>query len=161
MLFRSRRASLVRLGAIGNAASLTNLGKGKRRAKRVYLLLETPEFASALRCTSEDEEARAFADLVNIAALNAADFARTRSEAITQAEANLARLRAKRSAAIERAAQHHAEVEADQSAIEDARRALLETEKDIVDLEECRARLAALEPGAKAARPEHPSSPPS
>lgn len=131
-------------------ADLGALRALERRARRprrdLHLLLETPRFVSVAPCKRQDARAREFAQRVNVAALNAATFARGRHEAIADAERALAQLREECAAAVERAKRKLGDVEADTAAVEEARRALAEAEAATAEIETRRSALRALEP---------------
>jgi len=138
------------IGRLGTAADLAAVRVLERRAghsrRDLYLLLETPRFVSVAPCAREHARAREFANWVNVAVLNAADFARRRHEAIAGAERALVQLRGEWAAAIERAGRKLANVEADIAAVEEARRALAEVEADTGGIETRTSALRALEP---------------
>jgi hypothetical protein len=146
-LAAARQAALMRLAAQSGTRGgvLRDLG---RRSERLYLLVETPELVSLAPCKSDEAEARRFAELVNVAALNAEDFARRRIEAVREAEAELERLEERRAAAVREAKAKLEQVAADTAAPEAERRELERVELDTGEVDRCRAELRRLEDSA-------------
>jgi hypothetical protein len=124
-------------------------GKPRRRlnAKRVYLALQDGD--RRLLVEARDEEAaRAFAELVNLAALNVDRITRVRNEAGAELDTRLTQVRREQTAAVDQAHAKLLAVQADREAIETAARALADTEADTVEIERLREGLAAVERAA-------------
>ncbi|MEV0716786.1 hypothetical protein [Asanoa sp. NPDC050611] len=141
-LVLSKRPTLTRmaaggllLGPLGALGSLAFQKTKKHDARELYLLIETPDLASVVKCPADEGlKARSFAAKINTAAKQAEAIAAARPGQIQEARKTLA------------------SAEADTAAVESARAELAQVEGDTVlseHVEVAQARLLALE----AARP--------
>jgi hypothetical protein len=121
-------------------------GRPRRRlnAKRVYLALEDG-YRRLLVEARDEQEARAFAELVNVAALNVNRVSRVRDEAGVELDARLRTTRREQTALVDHAHARLLEAEADREAVENAARALADVEADTAEVERLREALAAVE----------------
>jgi hypothetical protein len=142
-LAAARHAALSRLAAsTGNADVLKGLD---RHPDRLYLLVEAPELVCLTACSSDEEGARRFAEVVNVAALNADRFAQRRSDGMNEATVELEQIRTTAHAEVERLEAELRAVEADADEVEAARRDLAHEEADTDRVELCRAELRQAE----------------
>lgn len=140
----NKRVTLTRWAVAGPFA-LAMRKKEKHDTRELWLLVETPNFASVLQCdTNDGAKVRELAAKITTSGRNAASIAQTRARAIEEAEHELPRIREDRSA-IERAQQNLTQVETDRAAVGAAREALERTEADHDDVERLTEAVAALE----------------
>jgi hypothetical protein len=114
------------------------------RDDRMYLALEGGDTRLLVEAKDEDA-ARSFAEVVDVAALNVDRVARARRHAGTDHEREVASVRSSQAAHVERAREALAAVELDRDRVETAARALAEAEADVAEVLERREALAAVE----------------
>lgn len=142
MLAAARTDAMRRLGPGKEERKLErDLAAGKREP---YLLIESDSVAAACRCAGREEEAREFASLVNIAALNAEKAQRQLREEIRRAEQELWRIDAELERAALAAFAAYQERRADTQAIDRARRELEAALRGGEELERLQAGLVQL-----------------
>ena len=143
-------AALAPSGEPGDGDRVVD-GRGKPRrhldAKRVYLALQDGDRRLLVEARDEDA-ARAFAELVNLAALNVDRITRVRSEAGAELDTRLMQVRREQTAVVDQVHAKLLATEADREAIETATRALADTEADTAEVERRREELAAVERAA-------------
>ena len=143
-------AALAPSGEPGDGDRVVD-GRGKPRrhldAKRVYLALQDGDRRLLVEARDEDA-ARAFAELVNLAALNVDRITRVRSEAGAELDTRLTQVRREQTAVVDQAHAKLLAVQSDREAIETATRALADTEADTAEIERRREELAAVERAA-------------
>ncbi len=143
-LVATRQASLARLTAHGGAdAELVH--ELDRHPDRLYLVVEAPELVCVVPCSSDEVEARRFAEVVNVAALNADGFASRRSDAMRAANAELEQIRASAGAEVARLEAELRSVTADTTEVDATRRDLARAEADTEEIDRRRAELAQAE----------------
>lgn len=136
------RATLTRMAAggvlLGPLGAILSLGFKKHKAidtRELYLLVETPEFASVIKCNPDKgAQARNFAALINTAAAQAAIAESKRPQAIADARTRLE------------------SIHADTSTVDAARRGLAQAEADSEGLRAIDAARTGLEAAISARR---------
>jgi hypothetical protein len=148
-------AGFPRFSHPGGAGRSTGsvLAELRKHPRREYLLVESPEFLTLVRCHRDDQEAEAFAQQLNVAALNVDAFEQKRRAAMEQRKQELMRLETAPAPEIEEAKAALAAAEGDTAPVEAARTTLPEVEADTGEIEQRQAELLELE---RAATPEHP-----
>lgn len=114
------------------------------KPRRTYLVIDAAGSQVLLEAHA-DPAAEAFAEMVNVAALNADRVARARSGATAELERELSQLRQRRDAAVAEATGKLEAAEADLAAVEAARQALAEAEGDTAEIARRREALASLQ----------------
>jgi flagellin-like hook-associated protein FlgL len=141
----TKRITLTRLAAGGIIGGLVFQKKQKHDTRELYLLVETPEFASVTQGGAEDgTKVRDLAAKITTAGRNAAKVARLREHAIESARRELEEARSNRSA-IESAVARLRQVEGDVTAVQAAKTALGEIESDTSEIDERRRELGAVQ----------------
>jgi len=139
----TKRITLTRLAAGGIIGGLVFQKKQKHDTRELYLLVETPEFASVTQGSAEDgSKVRDLAAKIVTAGRNAANVARLREQAIDSAKRELEQARLNRSA-VEGAQARLRQVEADVTTVQAAKTVLAEIESDTSEVDERRRELEA------------------
>ena len=153
-----RRAALSRLAAGSMVDGLLPAAR-PHDAHKLYLLVETHEFASVVPCRRADaDRVSEFAARVNVAALNAPRLARERADGVRGAERELELIEAD-VVAVERAGASLVEVEAHTGRMESARAGLAAAEAATGGVDELRARVEKLEAGVGTVAPHEEVEP--
>jgi hypothetical protein len=115
-----------------------------KRVRRHRLIVTAPPFERELECQDDPAEAAEFARLVNVAALNAAQFAERRRAAAAEASRRVEEARSQWDARLEEARRQLEQAEAESGAIEEAQQRLAAVSQDTSALEERRSALERL-----------------
>lgn len=140
----NKRITLTRW-AIAGPFALAMRKKEKHDTRELWLLIETPSFASLVECDPNDgAKVRELAAKITTAGRNAVSGAQARARVVEEAERELPRAREDRTA-IDHAREKLAEVESDVAAIDAARETLERTEADHADVDQLTHAVEALE----------------
>lgn len=140
----NKRVTLTRWAVAGPFA-LAMRKKEKQDTRELWLLVETPSFASVIQCDVNDAaKVRELAAKITTAGRHAASVEQAREQSISEADRELPRVRGDRGA-IERSQENLARVEGETLAIGTARDALEKEEANRGDVARLTQAVAALE----------------
>jgi hypothetical protein len=126
-----------------NAAG-RHVGTRRLRSRHTYLLVETSAISVVVACDEHAREAAAFAQAVNVTALNADRLAAKRLTAAGDLVGDLQEHRDRREAAVVEASRALEAVESDTAAIDAARAELAAAEADTAEIDRARGELERL-----------------
>jgi hypothetical protein len=118
-----------------------HVGPRRLRGGHTYLLVETGATSILVPCDEQAKDADAFAQAVNVTALNADRLAARRMSAAGELVGELQERRSRRDAAVAEAHRALEDVESDTAAIDSARAELAAAEADTAEVDRARAEL--------------------